>query len=138
LPARHLNRSEKMGMSFCRSIAGGGGRAPGDLVLANRMKTKDKGGRPAHAPERRVAVPDADEIDGGSGWRRYVRSSTLFANTQSRNLPHFGARSRGVGFPIGFSGRLDCVCGGLAQVLNPIAKPPAVLGRLKAVERILE
>jgi hypothetical protein len=23
----------------------------GDLVLANRMKTKDKGGRPAHAPD---------------------------------------------------------------------------------------
>jgi hypothetical protein len=40
-------------MSFCRSIAGGGGRAPGYLVLANRMKTKDKGGRPGHAPDDR-------------------------------------------------------------------------------------
>ena len=34
-------------------FAGGGGRAPGDLVVANRMKTKDKGGRPAHAPDDR-------------------------------------------------------------------------------------
>ena len=68
----------------------------------------------------RIAVPD--EKDSGFKRERYVRSSTRSANSQSHNVPHLGARSRGVGFPIGFSGRLDCVYGGLPQVLDLLAQ----------------
>jgi hypothetical protein len=82
-------------------FVGGGGRAPGDLVLANRMKTKDKGGRPGHAPDDRSRqmvevlsgfgipqdkIADVIGVDGKTLRKHYAREVQRGAATVEAKL----------------------------------------------------
>jgi hypothetical protein len=82
-------------------LPAGAVEAPGDLVLANRMKTKDKGGRPGHAPDDRSRqmvevlsgfgipqdkIADVIGVDGKTLRKHYAREVQRGAATVEAKL----------------------------------------------------